>query len=906
MMRTTIATGVSLFLIMVLAIPGFSQTTGKIAGSVVDKETGEPLPGANIIVVGTTMGAATDMSGEFYIINVPPGTYTIEAQMMGYASMQMIDVRVYVNRTIPVDFKMSSTVIEGEVVTVKADKIVMKKDQTSSIRNISSEDIENLPAESVTQVVSMQPGVVGSHFRGGRSDEVTYLIDGVSVTDAFSQQGRIASVNTEIVEDVEVITGTFNAEYGNAMSGVVNIVTKEGNNDFHGDISVNYGNYLTPHKDIFEGLDDSEFDRIRDFKGTVTGPVFSNRLFFVANGRYEKNLGHLNAIRLFRVTDFSDYTPELESDWHIESTGDSAYVPMDWSENYSAYGKLTLRASNSLRFSLAGTYNNGQGKGYSHSFRFNPDGVGGWHNKSYLGIFSINHMLSKSAFYDLKLSYSDYWNGNYLYEDPLDPRYVHDQYLRNNGPYFYTGGQSKGHTRRSERKANVKWDFTWQFNKNHSLKTGFDLTRTELDQEWHSIRNAYEGTPYENMYIEENGKRTYLFYRPTIHDNKSVNTDEYLVRPFQGAFYLQDKMEFNMMVVNFGVRFDYFDPNRVYPTNYRNPANQEYFEQAERISTYPKADPKYQISPRLGLSYNLGGSALLRFAYGHFLQLPSLERFYQNSSFIVAASDFATTTGNAQLNPQKTIQYEVGLFQQLTDEMSLEVAVWYKDIYDLVTATVYTTYNQTRYGVFANKEYGNARGLELKYDFRKDFLSAGFNYTFGYTRGVADSPTSTFSRAGDQMDPVNKLIPMNWDQRHTFNIYIGYNAKNYGSTLLWYVNSGQPYTWSPLAENPISGLHLFPNNQYRPTRLSLDLNAYYNLTTYRGMNFRLTLLVYNLLDRLNENSVNSQTGRAYTAIVRETDITGHRSVFSTYEDVYQNPAMYSSPRSVKVGLGVTF
>lgn len=897
-----------LFIMIIIYYSALSaQTTGKISGTVKDADSGEALVGANIILVGTHQGAATDLQGDYYIINIIPGNYAIEARMMGYAPMRVENVRVFVNRTIGIDFSLKPEVIEGEVVTVQAEKMSIKKDQTNSIRNISSEDISILPAESVYEVVAMQPGVVGNHFRGGRSNEVTYLIDGVSVTDAFSHEQTTSNVNPEVVEDVEVITGTFNAEYGDAMSGVVNVVTKEGGNSIKGNISLQYGNYLTPHDNVYIGLKAGEFNRISDLKASIVGPLWKSKLFYVVNVRMNQDDGYLNGIRYFNVTDYSDFTPRDVENWHVESSGDSSITDMSWNENISAFAKLTFKPTNNLKLALSGTWNSGEGKSYSHAYRFNPTGVPAWHNETQLAILNINYLLSKAAFIDAKISYSDYWTGYYLYENPLEAAYVHDEYHRNNGPWFYTGGQDKSHSNRTEKKLSGKVDLTWQVSKQHSIKTGFDINQIELSQKAYTIRNAFEGSGIENEYIETpDGKRIYPNYRPIIHSNESIHTDEYQVEPIHGAYFIQDKMEFNMMVVNVGVRFDYFDPQTIYPSNYRNPANQDYYVESERMSIYPEADSKYQVSPRLGLSYDLGGSALLRFAYGHFLQLPPLNYYYQNSTFRIAASDFSTTTGNAQLQPQKTIQYEVGLYQQLSRSMSLEVAVWYKDIYDLVTASVFTTYNQRRYGVFTNKEYGNARGLELKYEFRQDFISAGVNYTLAFTRGIADNPYSSFTRAGSEMDPVNKLIPMNWDQRHTLNLYGGYNTPRWGSTLLCYIDSGQPYTWNPIPQSPLSAINLFPNNEYRPLQFSVDINAYYQIAKIYGMNLRLTLLVYNLFDRLNEEWVNSQTGRAYTAVVQETDILGHRSSFSTYEDVYQNPAMYSSPRMVKCGLNISF
>jgi outer membrane receptor protein involved in Fe transport len=147
---------------------------------------------------------------------------------------------------------------------------------------------------------------------------------------------------------------------------------------------------------------------------------------------------------------------------------------------------------------------------------------------------------------------------------------------------------------------------------------------------------------------------------------------------------------------------------------------------------------------------------------------------------------------------------------------------------------------------------------------------------------------------------------MSWDQRHTFNASLGYNTGRYGTTLSLYYNSGHPYTWSPMPESPLSRVNLFPNNSHIPSSFSVDLTSYYKLMAYKGMQYRLTLLVYNLFDRLNEVFVNSTTGRAYTAILREIDIANHRSDFNDVYDSIQNPAMYSAPRQVKVGLEVSF
>lgn len=901
--KTTL--GVILVLLLMLVFSdGFTQTTGKIAGKVTDKTTGEPLPGANVVLENTHSGAATDLNGEFFIINVPPGSYSLTIQMMGYKTLREEQVRVSVNRTTSVKGELSPTVLEGETVVVTANNIAIKKDQTSSVRNISSKDIQALPVDNTSQIIAMQPGVVGSHFRGGRSSEVTYMVDGVMTTESFYHEAQTVEVNPDVVEDLEVITGTFNAEYGNAMSGVVNIVTKEGGNKIQGSGSVNMGNYLTPHKDIFYGLQDVNLSRIQDFKLSLSGPVFGNALSFVADSRYFNDKGYLNGINRFKVDDYSDFS-NYPGQVISEANGDNSTVNLDNNEKLYFLGKLIFKPISALKTSLIYTFNQNNSHNYSHQYRYDPNGMAGGHTKSRMLALNINHMLSPKAFYELKLSYNKYKNGYYLFEDPLDPRYVHDFYHHVSGQWFFTGGQDKNHTLRTEEKYGLKFDLTWQLNQNHSLKTGIDLSQINLDQQYINVRNKYEGTSLEAFFSVDSitNKRSYPYYEPEVRADSSIFSDMYVKKPVQFAAYAQDKMEFESMVVNFGVRFDYFDPKTVYPTDWRNPANQDFFQDKSRMSQYPNVASQYQLSPRLGLSYKLGETALLRFSYGHFLQIPPLNYFYQNHAFRVTELG---RIGNPLLTAQRTIQYEIGLWQQLTKEMDLEVAVFYRDIYDLLSSRMNYTYSQIRYGLYDNKDYGNARGLELKYQFHFGNFSANANYTLQYSRGVADSPDFAFNRAGEDRDPVNKLIPLEWDQRHTLNIAVGYNSKDFGATSLLYFNSGMPYSWQPISESPLALINLLPNNQYRPSKFSVDLQAYYNLFEMGNVKVRLTLLAYNIFDRLNENAVNGTTGRAYTGIIRPVDILTYRSNFSQFSDVLQNPSMFAAPRSIKLGLGFNF
>lgn len=223
-------------------------TTGKIAGEVIDKETGEGLPGVNVYLEGTTLGASTDLEGYYVILNVPPGTYEIVAVNIGYQDQKVLNVKVSIDFTTNLDFKMGSTIYElEEAVIIVAEREMVRKDLTSSSAVVGTEEISLMPVEEFENVLQLQAGIVtgadGSlHIRGGRSNEIAYLINGVSVTDPYS--GNIAiEVENNGIQELQVISGTFNAEYGQAMSGVVEVATKEGRSNLTGFLSAYSGAY---------------------------------------------------------------------------------------------------------------------------------------------------------------------------------------------------------------------------------------------------------------------------------------------------------------------------------------------------------------------------------------------------------------------------------------------------------------------------------------------------------------------------------------------------------------------------------------------------------------------------------------------------------------------------------------
>lgn len=871
----------------------YGQTTGKLAGIVTDLTTGDPLPGVNIIIDNTPYGTASANDGRFNIINVPPSMYSVSVMMIGYKTFKISDVRVSVNRTVTLNVQMEQTVIEGEVVTVEVARLAQMKDQTGTIKNISGDGIKALPVESVGSVINMQAGVVNGHFRGGRNTEVTYLIDGVQVDETFGGSSAAVEIQPEAVQDLEVITGTFNAEYGRAMSGVVNIVTRDGGPKFEGSVSTALSFYNTENTDIFVGLA-PDLNRGQDFKFSLGGPIIGEKITFFTNIRTQDNRDHLNGYRIFQVDDYSNFYADTPALWYSEKTGDGNYVPMNTSENQSLLFKLGFNMIKGIRLSLLHSISDDSWFGYGHEFKYNPDGRAGSYKETTYSAFQLNHMITPKLFYELKLSEVDNYFGNYVFKNALDSNYVHDRYLENYGPGFFTGGQQKDHLMRTMIDKTIKFDITWQANHRHSIKFGLMDISHEIDNEWRQIRNKYDGEESQD----------YL-YEPEVFGDSTIYADIYRVEPREQAAYIQDKMEFDDMVINIGLRYDVFDPASSYPSDRRNPANQLALGDT-MTSTYPAAPIIDQVSPRIGFAYQLGNQAVLHFSYGHFFQMPPLYSMYQNHSYLVAPSDYSTTMGNVLLKPEKTITYEIGLWQELARGLSLDVALFYRDIYNLLSTKIISTYNQIEYGLYSNKDYGNARGLEIKLDAGNGPVKGMFNYTLQYTRGNADSPTQTFSRAGDSMDPVSRFIPMSWDQRHTLNGTVMFSSKNYGGSVTAYYNSGSPYTFTPQSESVLSRINLYPNNDYKPATYTVDLTLYYNFNLYGRYKGKIDLTVYNLLDRLNENWVNDQTGRAYTAVIQDTDYAGHRSDFNDYEDRIENPSMFSQPRMVKMAIGLEF
>jgi outer membrane receptor for ferrienterochelin and colicin len=348
----------SILLILIPAL-AFSGVVGKIAGTVKDARTGEPLIGVNIVLEGTYQGAASDVNGEYYIINIQPGKYTVKASAVGYSEVRITDVQVIPDHTSRADFTLQSEVVQGQTITITAERPLIQKDATFSASVTTAEEIENMPVNTFSEVLSLSSGVIVDefnnqstiHLRGGRAQELTYMVDGIYVTDPHD--GAVAAdVVSQGIQDLSIISGTFNAEYGEAMSGVVNIVTKEG--------TPRYSGLFRLATDQF-GISEYDNGTLR-FDATLSGPLplLGDRASFFLSGDNLKTDTYLR-YATSHVHDINGNPISRDHD----------FLTFQNRERYT--GKIVYRPVNALKFVIGYNHLAEQERNYSDYFKEIPD-----------------------------------------------------------------------------------------------------------------------------------------------------------------------------------------------------------------------------------------------------------------------------------------------------------------------------------------------------------------------------------------------------------------------------------------------------------------------------------------------------------------------------------------------------
>jgi len=890
-------------------------TTGKITGRVVDQETHEPLAGVNVVIKGTTMGAATDNNGQYFILNVPPGSYTLFAQMIGYINQEITNVVVNVDLTTEVNFSLSSTVLDvGEGIVVTAERPLIQRDATASAAIVSSREIAVSPVETFKEVIQNKAGVTVDrngeiHIRGGRSDEIVYLVDGVANVDPFDNKLGV-EISTNAIEELAVISGSFNAEYGQALSGVINIVTKEGPKNYSGNVSFQTGDLLSDYDiellpDIRDKARKIELLNAKELEASFGGPVpgLEKKLSFYLSGRFFDDKGYLYGKRIHSTTDYADSV----------QTGDGAIVATNPLRQYNLQNKITYSINPNMRLQYSNIIHNKEWQRYSHSRKYVVDGHLNYFERGDRHGLKLTHQISSRTFYTLNFAYQwkKYWY--YAYKDPNDPRYVWSGYYKQDSNYeFYTGGTQNNRLVQNSNTFMGKFDITSQIGSAHEVKFGMEAKRLDLYQHDYYLNVDQRAEPF----TDENGNGVYDEGEPFVDVNlngewtpaKDDNNDgipgniipaagrlnnKYRRKPIEFSSYLQDKIELEDLVINAGLRFDYFDPASNYLTGWVT--------QGEPI-TRP-AKKKYQLSPRFSLAHPITDRGKLFFSYGHFFQMPPYYRLYQNPDFDVRVGGGRLTAddlGNANLKPQKTISYEIGFEQEIMDNVGMYLKLFYRDIRNLLGERIYRFPSGDTYAFFINRDFGHVKGFTFTIDKRfSNFFSASVDYTYMRAEGNESDPTRTRRDYRLSIEPQKQVVFLDWDQPHALrgNIHFG-KPGSWGLSAIVRLESGYPYT--PQAANEI--IRIAEENSGRKIPIyNIDLNLFKTFTFHVGekpIRYTVHLKVYNLLDRRNENFVWDSTGRATYGLARYGG-------FQTPEWT-NRPNWYSKPRYFYIGASFDF
>ncbi len=909
----------SLMLVTMLHAGAFAGTTGKIAGTVRDAQTKEPIIGASVIVEGTRLGAATNIDGYFVILNVSPGRHTLISSAVGYNRQSVTGVSVSVDLTTTQNFDLPSENVQAEEVVVTAERPIVKKDLTSSESRVDAATIASLPVSEVSEVLSLQAGITvdrggGIHIRGGRTSEVAYWVDGVSVSDVYDG-GQAVQVDNNGIQELQVISGTFNAEYGQAMSGIVNIVTKDGDRNYRGSINFYAGDYASSDKNIFYNIDRMNWLANRNLEGSVSGPLPGiDDITFYVSGRYFKTDGYLFGNRTYDVNG----NALVAIDLFYNSANELTYinpafnpVPMNDRERISGQAKLTFNLG-AIKLNLSAIGSKQDFRDYNRDWKFVPDADARKYDRGYTLSGLLTHTLGSSAFYTLNVSYFLKNFKEYLFENPLDPNQIIDPDLPPKPAYTYnTFGTNNHHFKRTTQTRVAKLDYTDQVSRLHQLKIGFEGRLHRLYLEDYS-------TTYNND--------IYVALDTLVHaipPRTSPNYEEYTEQPIEFSGYIQDKLEYENMIVNVGVRFDYFnsrgkvladpqDPNVYLP---QKSENQTISLEQRLAKWYKKAKPKYLVSPRFGISYPITDKGVLHFSYGHFLQIPSFVYLYQKPEFkVTSASGVQGVYGNADLETQKTVMYEIGLQQQITTDMSVDVTGFYRDVRDWVTtATIPVrdlTDATTQYTQYVNRDYSNIRGITVSVSKRpSNYWSMNFSYTYQTAEGNNSNPEDEASSAAGGAEPARFLTPLDWDQTHTANLSLGFGEQDWGAFMIGRYGSGLPYTPS-INQADIRGQDasngIKRNSRRRPDNYTVDLRLFKSFDV-GGLEFSLFAKIFNLFDRRNEIDTYSETGRA-TATPTQLGIggvTGGNRI-NTVEQYLVRPEFYSEPREIQLGIEMNF
>ncbi|MCK4597592.1 TonB-dependent receptor [bacterium] len=899
--RSLLLLGLCLLTFWVSVRPAGAKETGSVSGTVIDAQTKEPLPGVNIVVKGTYLGAATDMDGRYFIPQIPAGDFIFQVSMIGYTIQQKTSINVLADQTSIVDFTLEPTTLAlGQEITVIGEKPLMELDITSSSRNISAAEIQAAMVEDVSEVVGQQLGVVDEegalHIRGGRSHESLFMVDGVAIRDPLSGNAYGLHISADAVAEIEVITGGFNAEYGQAMSGVVQIKTREGGSHYHGS--------ATMKSDHILGLDYYNTD-ILELNLRGPEPILSRLLpgdvTFMLNGysyfsdTYLPNANHLYSSQYGGTR----FCPREENDW-------SGLAKLTW--KIKPTHKLSASYNRSLKINQ-GYFSEYGGFPYRYSKHLDNFNT---YTQEAIGL-SVNwsHTTSPTTFYELILSRffshlhydvaGKHWS-QYIMTDDQEPVVTDTSGQVQVGDGFYDWGDSPYWHDHYVETYTIKGDLTSQISQRHQIKAGLELSTTEM--------------------------QLVDIYKPWLGQTSlGLNHDLYHVYPNSGSFYIQDKIVYEGMIINLGLRYDYWFPGEFVEQAINDPetvtisdaARQKFYDETFEIFGHRG---KGHLSPRLGISHPISDNDMLFLSYGHFSQLPKYQYIYAK----LKSRSMSTYQlfGNPNLNSTVTVAYEMGIKHKFSEKQMISLTAFYKDIFDYPTS-LQVEANNPRLGdiyylMYFNMDFARSRGVEIELKRRQShYLSGTANFSYSMATGKSSTPDDALLvAAGRLREKTLKEDFLNWDKPILFSLNITFRIGEHEHPRLFGLKL--PDNWSVnLRYSGQSG------KRYRPVERKHDANnqpyddygernanvgqhwAWLDLKIEKDLHWRSLWTTFflegkNVLDNKNARYINPLTGRAWEQ--------GDPIPISWANDPNDlppwNPARYKEPRSWRAGMSVSW
>jgi len=950
--------------ITALVFPG---TTGKISGVVRDKESGEGLIGCNVIVDNTRFGASVGMDGSFYIIGVDPGEYSITASMIGYQQVRLSEVQVRSDLTTSIEFDLTPTILEsGEVVEVIAERATVVKDLTATSAIVTAKQIATMPVTDMGDIINLQAGMVDGHMRGGRSGEVAYWIDGIPVTDVYDG-GQMFEVSKDLIQELQVISGAFNAEYGQAMSGIVNVTTKTGYKEWGGNLSLYTGDYLSSHDNLFMGIDEFNPITIKNLDLSLHGPIIKDKLDMSFSLRDVYWQGWLNGKHLFNpwavpvfgfdgltslgadaqldslvasvYTEIPDQGAMGDAEYdalkdslftdgyakvhgnHSNSVGDGEYKPMQWNHRQFYHGRVNWYLSPGLRLSLQSSYTDVTYQDYERSYRLNPYGDLTRQTQSYNYLAKLTHSLNTNSYYSVGLSRARKTYFHYNENDYV----VYDEMGASMHSYaFPTSGTNNGRFNRESLTDLIKIDYVNQITSQHQIKAGVEYRQHILSLQDSTLQPPADKTTLDPVFDDPR------ITNPRIFDVSTIYNSQYEQKPIEFSAYIQDKIELKELIINIGMRIDYFkpeghvladpsDPSIFEPLRLNNiyhdtDNNGIYGNEGDVLKSvaersaywYLAAEDKLQFSPRFGASFPVTDKGVIHVSYGHFLQIPRFEHLYRNPDFdLDSGTGNIGVVGNADLKPEKTISGEIGVTQEVMDGVTLDVTGYFRDIRNLIgtnSEQIEIFGGSAYYNKIENSDFAYVKGMVLALNYyNSNGISGNIDYTFQVAEGTASDPEEARNSVAGGAEPGIYIRALNWDQRHTVNLSANYNASFWGVSAIGALGSGLPYTPNLAAENT-----LLTNSASKPVTLNLDMNVYYMFKIF-GKESQVFLRVQNVLDHLNQTGVYDKTGTAdFTPDQQQVENLNVDESVNTVEEWFRNETFYSEPRRIELGLGLNF